>query len=190
MRKYSLRGYPIYYKYGQWFYKDTRTKTVGDIRPCGHCGLENTKEGHDGCLGTLPDVMNACCGHGVENAAYIQFDMNNVIRGSEAIKFINKLKLEEIKMSNFKTIDEEIQYLGQMISATRAEDTERLKTIGTRLIQLSVNLTGTVREGSVAQDRINQFDNIVRSICTELDIVYAGVDLDEGEIVDAIKKLK
>lgn len=49
-------------------------------------------------------------------------------------------------MSNFKTIDEEIQYLGNMIGATRAGDAERLKTIGSKLIQLSVNLTGTDNE--------------------------------------------
>ena len=27
---------------------------------CGHCGLRRTVEGHDGCIGTLSNVMNAC----------------------------------------------------------------------------------------------------------------------------------
>ncbi len=40
------------------------------------------------------------------------------------------------------------------------------------------------------QERVNQFDRVLRGICTELNITYAGVDLDEGEIIDAIKKLK
>lgn len=39
---------------------------------CGHCGKANTPEGHDACLGTLPGVVNACCGHGDPKAAYVQ----------------------------------------------------------------------------------------------------------------------
>lgn len=90
--KNHLRGHPIYYKYGKWFYKDTKTKTLGNVRGCGYCGMNNTKEDHDGCLGTLPNVINACCGHGIDNDAYIQFDMNNIIHGLDAIKEINKIK--------------------------------------------------------------------------------------------------
>lgn len=41
---------------------------------CGYCGVSRTKEGHDGCLGTLENVMNACCGHGELGMAYVQFD--------------------------------------------------------------------------------------------------------------------
>lgn len=94
MKKHFLRGHPIYYKYGQWWYKDTRTKTVGDIRDCGYCGLSDAKEGHDGCLGTLPNVMNACCGHGIEDDAYIQFfDERQSLYRLDAIKIINKLRI-------------------------------------------------------------------------------------------------
>jgi hypothetical protein len=87
-----LRGHPIFSKGGEWFYEDTETTVIDNERPCGHCRKTNTKEGHDGCLGTLPDVMNACCGHGREEEAYVQFDLQNVIRGAEAIEAINKLK--------------------------------------------------------------------------------------------------
>ena len=31
---------------------------------CRECGLKRDEDGHDPCLGTLPGVMNACCGHG------------------------------------------------------------------------------------------------------------------------------
>jgi hypothetical protein len=48
--------------------------------PCPHCGLSRTVEGHDGCLGTLPGVQAACCGHGVEDG-YVLFDTGKVIRG-------------------------------------------------------------------------------------------------------------
>ena len=42
-------------------------------KSCGYCGKDNTPEGHDGCLGTLPGLMNACCGHGIESGTYVQF---------------------------------------------------------------------------------------------------------------------
>ncbi len=40
---------------------------------CDHCGLPDTPEGHDACLGTIPGAMNACCGHGDVKCAYIQY---------------------------------------------------------------------------------------------------------------------
>ena len=86
-----LRGHPIFLKNEEWFYEDTKMPTVGNERVCGHCGRGDTKEGHDGCLGTLPGVMNACCGHGTADSAYIQFDPQTVVRGDEAIKVINQL---------------------------------------------------------------------------------------------------
>lgn len=60
----TLRGHPIVYANGAWRYQDTGEPTAGEHRDCGHCGPPDTPEGHDGCLGTLPGVMNACCGHG------------------------------------------------------------------------------------------------------------------------------
>lgn len=71
----KLRGYLIVFDpvNDEWLYKDTMTPTVGDERPCGHCGKPRTKEGHDACLGTLHGVMNACCGHGESRNAYIQY---------------------------------------------------------------------------------------------------------------------
>ena len=46
-------------------YCDTGESTSIE-RPCPRCGEMPTEEGHDACLGTLPGVVNACCGHGVE----------------------------------------------------------------------------------------------------------------------------
>lgn len=41
---------------------------------CEKCGKGPTDKGHDGCLGTLPgNIMNACCGHGNDDQAYIQY---------------------------------------------------------------------------------------------------------------------
>lgn len=65
---------------------------------CGHCGLHRTEQGHDGCIGTLEGVMNACCGHGEKSVAYVQFDHPNykeepnkiLIQGDEALVYIKK----------------------------------------------------------------------------------------------------
>lgn len=59
-------------------------------RGCGHCGLQDTPEGHDGCLGTLPGVMNACCGHGDPEVAYVQFSPGDCLRGREAREWIDR----------------------------------------------------------------------------------------------------
>ena len=58
---------------------------------CGACGLGNTLEGHDGCIGTLPsNVMTACCGHGVTTEAYVQFWDRSRIAGQEAINYMER----------------------------------------------------------------------------------------------------
>ncbi len=63
---------------------------------CGYCGLAKTPEGHDGCLGTLPgDVMNACCGHGRPNEAYIQFwDGSRIADVHELMAELTALRVE------------------------------------------------------------------------------------------------
>jgi hypothetical protein len=60
---------------------------------CSHCGLDRTIEGHDGCIGTLPNIMNACCGHGEINMAYVQFWDETTIQGREALNYIKDNKL-------------------------------------------------------------------------------------------------
>lgn len=63
---------------------------------CEHCGLNRTKQGYDGCIGELQGVMNACCGHGQDSTAYVQFDHpdysnepnKHLIQGSEALAYI------------------------------------------------------------------------------------------------------
>ncbi len=59
---------------------------------CIDCGKLPTKEGHDGCIGTLPhkDVMNACCGHGNDKQAYVQRWTKRKLMGQDAIDYINK----------------------------------------------------------------------------------------------------
>lgn len=75
-----------------WVYADTNELVKDNPeRACGHCQLKNTPEGHDGCLGKLPEVMNACCGHGEPRAAYVQLTGGKVIRGVEAVRLQERL---------------------------------------------------------------------------------------------------
>lgn len=86
----KLRGHNIVYVGGEWLYEDTMTASAGNERSCGYCGKQNTGEGHDGCIGTIPGAMNACCGHGESGDAYIQYFDKNDIRGVEALNEIAK----------------------------------------------------------------------------------------------------
>jgi len=70
------RGWPILVQDDQWIYEDDKTP-IHEVppRPCFRCGRMPTKEGHDACLGTLPGVTAACCGHGIEDG--YSFDGKN-----------------------------------------------------------------------------------------------------------------
>lgn len=48
-------------------------------RGCISCGAMPTAAGHDACLGALPDVVSACCGHGGASKPY-QFTKRDVAR--------------------------------------------------------------------------------------------------------------
>jgi hypothetical protein len=82
------RGHAIKECGGIWRYVDTGIRVSEQpARPCGHCGEPNTPEGHDPCLGTLPGVINACCGHGCEGDAYVQFADGSTLRGADAARY-------------------------------------------------------------------------------------------------------
>jgi hypothetical protein len=86
------RGHKIHCVNDVWFYSDNNKKVSDDTeRQCGHCEAKQTKEGHDACLGELPGLMNACCGHG-DGDPSIQFYDRFIITGKDAKKIINILK--------------------------------------------------------------------------------------------------
>ena len=93
MGKEYYRGYAIEILDGDWVYSDTKEKVeLNKNRKCGHCDLHNTKEGHDGCIGEIKNLMNACCGHGNIDEMYIQFLDGSCISGVYAQIIINILK--------------------------------------------------------------------------------------------------
>lgn len=63
-----------------------------NIGRCKKCGELPTTEDHDYCLGTLPGVMNACCGHDDKRWAYVQFLDGVVISGESACVILEELK--------------------------------------------------------------------------------------------------
>lgn len=95
MIKSKLRGHEIEISNGKWVYSDTKelTSETWRERACGECGEMQTKEDYDPCIGKLENVMNACCGHGVVDDAYIQYNDKTCIRGKEAIDEIKLLDL-------------------------------------------------------------------------------------------------
>lgn len=91
------RGRKIIWFKDKWTYEDGTDVSVDD--PCFLCKNPMTVEGHDPCLGTLPNVMNACCGHGIEGDAYVQFWDDSRIDGKEAVAFQEKNKSVKQKWS-------------------------------------------------------------------------------------------
>ncbi len=89
----KYRGHKIEEKNKGWVFSGTRklVRTMKNIK-CGYCNQSLTKDGHDNCLGKLPGLMNACCGHGDIDEMYIQFLDGVCINGKEAFIIIEKLK--------------------------------------------------------------------------------------------------
>ena len=57
-----------------WFYvDDDEPFDTDNRRTCPTCGLTPERYGPDPCLGWLPDVQFACCGHGFEGFGYVLY---------------------------------------------------------------------------------------------------------------------
>ena len=91
MNNSNTSGHKVYLDDGKYFYTDTKEPVTDNPRPCFKCGKGETSEGHDPCIGTLPDIRNACCGHGIESDAYIQFSDSSVLDGKLAIMVIDNM---------------------------------------------------------------------------------------------------
>jgi hypothetical protein len=81
-----FRGHSIIWVNDEWVYEDTGEKPGfgHDVRPCKKCGRlfeESNIDDPDPCLGILPGVESACCGHGVRDRAYIKFTNGVVVKG-------------------------------------------------------------------------------------------------------------
>ena len=79
------RGHRIEWAGHKWVYTEWGdTPQYGKERPCTRC--DNISDGPDFCLGKLPGVRQACCGHGHPEDAYFIFHNGVEVRGADAIK--------------------------------------------------------------------------------------------------------
>jgi hypothetical protein len=70
-----IRGWPVHWDGVAWRHDDDGSLAPGwggDERPCPSCGA--VAEGPDPCLGMLPGVVSACCGHGVHESYVVAAD--------------------------------------------------------------------------------------------------------------------
>lgn len=71
---------------GGFVYVDTgESVRANPGRPCGSCGLANRPDGHDACVGSVPGVTAACCGHGDIAAAYVLLSNGDRLEGRGAL---------------------------------------------------------------------------------------------------------
>ena len=114
MVKSKCRGNEIYFNNDDktWYYSDTNLSVPSTHleHKCGSCGRNYTEEGHDGCLGTLIGLMNACCGHGDIEEAYVQFWDGECVRGEDA-KIIQDILKKYSKQSKKEDDKERLEFL-------------------------------------------------------------------------------
>jgi hypothetical protein len=80
-----IRGHAVILA-GDRRYADDLTPVTSE-RPCVRCGrLPVAGVGADACLGVLPGVRGACCGHGVSQA-YVLFDDGTRLHPSDVETF-------------------------------------------------------------------------------------------------------
>ena len=68
----QIRGHAVEWdeSAGIWRWQDNGSPMLDD-RACKSCAERPTREGHDPCLGELPGVSGACCGHGLANGSLV-----------------------------------------------------------------------------------------------------------------------
>lgn len=89
------KGHTIYYDGTKWCWVDSEEglDPVPEMIPCAHCGLESRQYEPDPCLGVLPGVANACCGHGNSKDAYVQFLNGVIIRGFDRLDHVDPVRI-------------------------------------------------------------------------------------------------
>lgn len=98
--KSKYRGIEIEYNGEGWIYADTKQSVEKTKRACGNCGKHTAANEHDICISNLPGVMNACCGHGNDDSAYIQFWDKKEIRGKQARKIQLELLASDVEINH------------------------------------------------------------------------------------------
>jgi hypothetical protein len=86
------KGWEIEWVNNIWVYSDTKEPIQGwggPERPCKKCGFVSPTGEPDRCLSVLPGVVNACCGHGSKESAYVEFSNGVILRGFEGSRKVD-----------------------------------------------------------------------------------------------------
>ena len=73
-------------------YNYDNNKKIDIPHTCRNCKKEMKEDEPDACIGKLPGVKYACCGHGIIVDAYVVFNDNTLLRASEAIVYFEIIK--------------------------------------------------------------------------------------------------
>lgn len=82
--RFFWRGHACTWDGKAWNFDDTGKPLPGyggEFRPCAKCGALMNDHEPDRCLGQLPGVDNACCGHGRREESYVRFKNGVVLLG-------------------------------------------------------------------------------------------------------------
>lgn len=117
MRLAFSRGHIIYAtNIHAWKYADTdELYDPNNERPCIRCGRRATAEGHDACLGTIPGVTNACCGHGVQDP-YIQYPNGFMMDMKGMYSHKNLVRALEMEIKDNFYSEPELMRVGKVIT--------------------------------------------------------------------------
>lgn len=78
-----IRGHPVRYDGSVWRHADDGSLAPfwsgGNERPCPKCGLIAEPNGPDPCIGIVPGLVSACCGHGVSEVLRVPMDATSKI---------------------------------------------------------------------------------------------------------------
>lgn len=114
-----------------WKYEDNGADIEKEARRCSKCEKLPTKEGYDSCIGYIPGLKSACCGHGVEEPYGVTTDGGYV------------------KLNEYSAPKEEKPKLQVMISQPMAGKTEQLireerQTVVQKLIDHGYEVMDTI----------------------------------------------
>ena len=75
------RGHATHWNGKNWVVTATGELVHKTTLKCPECKLDCEPKGPDPCLGILPGVAHACCGHGDRRKAYVKFQNGLTIYG-------------------------------------------------------------------------------------------------------------
>ena len=101
-----MRGHLVVYRDGKWVFEDDGSPAPfdgGEERPCAKCGeswgrsmFPDGSHVPDPCLGLLPGVKWACCGHGIPGEAYVSLDDGRCLYGLPAVMYFEFVKMRRV----------------------------------------------------------------------------------------------